>query len=300
MFDLQGYLIERQRQVESWLEASMPAETTPPAVLHQAMRYSVFSGGKRLRPVLCMAAAEAVGARTDAARLPAVAVELLHTYTLVHDDLPCMDDDELRRGKPTCHIAFGEANAVLAGDALQTLAFEVLAQAQPPSRYPPAQLIAELAAAAGSRGVVGGQVEDLAASERGGVSLEHVEFIHEHKTADLFRASLRMGAIAGDATAADLRDLSDYGACIGRAFQVVDDLIDAADDSATDAPCTAQPRNPERGSLTCLSVLTKGKARNLAVRLIGDAKRAVASFPPARVEPLLALADFVLSRAPGP
>jgi geranylgeranyl diphosphate synthase type II len=182
MFDLNTYLNSRRQAVEAELDWKMPIDTTRPSKLHQAMRYSVMAGGKRLRPILCIAACEAVGGQLDNAILPGIAIEILHTYTLIHDDLPCMDDDELRRGRPTAHIVFGEANALLAGDALLTLAFEWLAQTSPPLPYDTSQLIIELATAAGSQGVIGGQVEDLAA-EGQEADADLVDYIHRHKTA---------------------------------------------------------------------------------------------------------------------
>lgn len=225
MFSLANYLEQQRARVEDALEAAMPPETTPPRRLHEAMRYSVLSGGKRLRPILALAAAECVGADTNTVMQPAIAVEILHTYTLIHDDLPCMDDDDERRGKPTSHKVFGEANAVLAGDALQALAFELATR----SPVAPERVACELAMAAGSRGVVGGQVADIAADDQ--MTQEQLTFIHQHKTADLFRAAIRMGAMAGGATNEQLEKLTTYGANVGLAFQVIDDILDADEES---------------------------------------------------------------------
>ena len=161
MSDIKRILEEKLRLINTGLDTHIPSETTRPAELHKAIRYSVFAGGKRIRPLLCLSAAEAVGGTDKNALIPAIAIEALHTYTLIHDDLPCMDNDDLRRGKPTSHVVFGEANAVLVGDALQALAFEILAQCPAPPPYPPNQLVAELSRAAGSHGVVGGQFEDI-------------------------------------------------------------------------------------------------------------------------------------------
>ena len=220
--------------MDAALDRYLPPAETKPRALHEAMRYTVFSGGKRLRPILCIASAEAVGGDFGSAIRPAAAVELLHTYTLVHDDLPCMDNDAERRGIPTCHIAFGEANAVLAGDALQTLAFEILAAAPGSEAFPPHALILELARAAGSRGVVGGQVEDI---RLGGhpVTPEDIEFVHRHKTADLFRASVRMGAMAGGATDEQLDTLTRFALDLGLAFQIADDLLDMQESAEPEA-----------------------------------------------------------------
>jgi len=225
VIELDAYLVETRKRVEAALDRQLPPADTKPRALHEAMRYAVFSGGKRLRPILCIASAEAVGGYPGSAVLPAVAVELMHTYTLVHDDLPCMDDDAERRGIPTCHVAFGEANAVLAGDALQALAFEILAHMPGVDAFPPHAIVLELARAVGSRGVVGGQVEDI---RLGGqpVTPDDIDFVHVHKTADLFRASVRMGAMAGGASDAQLDTLTNFAVDLGLAFQIADDLLD--------------------------------------------------------------------------
>lgn len=221
MFSLETYFKERRALIDQMLDGRMPSAATRPVILHEAMRYSVFSGGKRLRPVLCLAACEAVGGTASDALVPACAIELLHTYTLIHDDLPAMDDDKLRRGKPTCHVKFGEANAILAGDALLTMAFEWLADTP--------LLTKELAQAAGSQGVIAGQVEDLAA-ENAKPNEERVQYIHLNKTAKLFRGAARIGARAGNATEQQLSALTSYGEHLGLAFQLVDDLLDEKQD----------------------------------------------------------------------
>jgi geranylgeranyl diphosphate synthase type II len=275
MLKLSDYIAQHQAAVEAALDAALPLETANPQKLHAAMRYSVLSGGKRLRPILCLAAAECVGAAVDQAIAPAIAVELLHTYTLIHDDLPCMDDDDERRGKPTSHRVFGEANAILAGDALQALAFEMAAQ----SPAAPHLVVRELAKAAGSHGVVGGQVADIAAGET--LTREELEFIHQHKTADLFRAAIRMGAIAGDASEAQLDALTCYGANIGLAFQVIDDILDADD--------------PEDDSCSCIGLYGIQKAKALAEALTSDAIDALAGFGK-QADPLVAIAQHMLER----
>lgn len=236
MFDLKTYMQHKRELVDRALNDALPGENTSPARLHEAMRYSVFSGGKRLRPILCVAAAEAIDPDCEGAIHPAVAIELLHTYTLIHDDLPCMDDDDTRRGKPTNHIVFGEANAVLAGDALQALAFGIIAKASPAQPYEVKQLLAELATAAGSLGVVGGQVEDMACTPAD-LTPEKIEFIHRHKTADLFRAAVRMGAMAAGASAGDLSGLTEFATRIGMVFQLVDDILDGSDGEDDDRSC---------------------------------------------------------------
>jgi len=222
------------------------------------MRYSVLSGGKRLRPILAMAAAECIGVRAESVINPALAIELLHTYTLIHDDLPCMDDDDTRRGKPTSHKVFGEANAILAGDALQALAFELASQ----SPIEQGQVVYELATAAGSQGVVGGQVADIAAGDK--LSQHELEFIHQHKTADLFCAAIRMGAIAAGATKVQLDNLTVYGANIGRAFQIIDDILDAND--------------PDDNSCSCIGLYGIDGAKDLAAILTNNAAEAIITF----------------------
>jgi geranylgeranyl diphosphate synthase type II len=226
MFDLTTYLEAKRIEVDRALDLCLPSAELEPCVLHEAMRYCVFSGGKRLRPVLCIAAAETINPTCTEAMAPALAVELLHTYTLIHDDLPCMDNDDERRGKPTCHIKFGEANAILAGDSLQALAFTVLAGCGRSGET--ASLVAELGLAAGSLGVVGGQVIDIAMT---GKPLDPMtlDFIHQHKTADLFCAAIRMGAIAADASDKQLDTLTRYARSLGVAFQIIDDILDARD-----------------------------------------------------------------------
>lgn len=221
MFDLATYLEQSAGMVNRALDERMPPAEERPAALHAAMRYSVMAGGKRLRPILCLAAAEAVGGRAADALMPALALEVLHTYTLIHDDLPCMDDDDLRRGRPTLHKAYDEATALLAGDALLTLAFEWTAMA-----HPAPVLVRELAVAAGSRGVIAGQVEDLAA-EGGEPDAALVSYVHSRKTGALIRCAVRMGAICAGAAESDLGILSGYGDKIGTAFQIADDILNA-------------------------------------------------------------------------
>ena len=281
MFELNVYLEEKRRVVDAALEEALPAPGRRPAILHEAMRYAVFPGGKRLRPVLCLAAAEAAGGRADSALPAALAVELLHTYTLVHDDLPCMDDDAMRRGRPTCHVRYGIANAVLAGDALQALAFELAARTDPPAPYPAGRVVSELARAAGSLGVVGGQVEDIA-FEDGQGNAETVAFIHRHKTADLFRAALRMGAIAVGSPAERLETLTVYGDNLGLAFQIADDLLDAGD------------LKPD--PMSCLGIYGLAGARERATQHVDRAVAALEGLPPEGAEPLAAVARYVVER----
>jgi geranylgeranyl diphosphate synthase type II len=224
--DLNRWIKRTRALVEKSLRASVPAATTKPATIHRAMRYSLLSGGKRLRPLLCCAASEACGGTARVALPAACAVEMVHAYSLIHDDLPCMDDDDLRRGKPTSHVVFGEGMAVLAGDALLTEAFAVLAKAEPRKRYTAAALVAELASAAGSRGLIAGQVADLEAEGRKPAE-PALYFIHAAKTGMLLRASLKLGAMSAGATSSQLAALDRFGFALGLAFQIQDDILDA-------------------------------------------------------------------------
>ena len=223
--ELPKYLAARSALVDRTLDALLPPAKAKPATIHKAMRYSLFAGGKRMRPVLTLAAAEACGGEIEHALPAACAVECIHTYSLIHDDLPCMDDDDLRRGRPTSHKVFGEGVAVLAGDALLTVAFEILATAKPTARYPMAALIRELAVASGSRWLIGGQVADLEGEGRA-LSGADLKYIHRCKTAALLTASIRLGAMSANATDARLRGLTDFGQALGLAFQVIDDILD--------------------------------------------------------------------------
>ncbi len=219
--------------VERGLDRHLPPAATRPERLHQAMRYSLEAGGKRLRPVLVLAAAELFGAPEDAAVPAAVAIECLHTYSLIHDDLPCMDNDDLRRGRPTAHRAFDEATALLAGDALLTHAFALLATAYSTTPALSRALVAELADAAGSRRLIGGQMEDLLAEKSASATADQLDFIHLNKTAAMIEASLVMGALVGGASETTQTALRQAGRAVGLAFQIVDDVLDATADSAT-------------------------------------------------------------------
>ena len=223
--DLKTYLTTRTAEVDAAMDAFLPKAKERPATIHAAMRYSIFAGGKRLRPVLCLAAAEVCGGEISAALAPACAVELMHTYSLVHDDLPAMDDDDLRRGRPTCHKVYGEGMAVLCGDALLTESFAVLAQVAPTKRYSTRDFIAELAETGGSRKLIGGQVMDLEGEGKKLTKRDLVR-IHEAKTAALLTTSLRLGAMTANATPAKLEALTLFGHALGLAFQVIDDILD--------------------------------------------------------------------------
>ena len=271
--DAPGYLAERGALLEPFLAAALPPADEAPAALHAAMRHLLFPGGKRLRPGLCFAACEAVGGAPERALPAAAAVELVHTYSLVHDDLPCMDDDDERRGRATVHVVFGEATAVLAGDALLALAFEVLARAGD------AAAVAELARAAGSRELVGGQALDLAVQDETFVDAAAIEAIHRKKSAALIAASIGLGARLGGADAALHARMVGFGLDVGLGFQIADDLLDADEDGA--------------GSLAV--ALGGPVARARAESLLGGALARITDLG-ARAEPLRELARHAVRR----
>lgn len=231
---LKSYLLVKKELIDTHLDAHLPSDLTPPSKIHEAMRYSVFAGGKRLRPILTLAAAEACGGSETDALFPACATELLHTYSLIHDDLPAMDDDDLRRGRPTSHKVFGEAIAVLAGDALQAEAFHFIAQTPAATKFPVAEYLKEFAVCAGSTQLIGGQILDLE-GEGADTLLSHEELIaiHERKTAALLITSIRLGAMTADAADQQLTALTTFGYNLGLAFQVIDDILDVTADTAT-------------------------------------------------------------------
>lgn len=246
-----------------------------------------------MRPILCLAAAEAVGGRKEDALLPAAALELFHTFTLIHDDLPAMDDDRLRRGKPTCHVAFDEATAILAGDALLSLSFEVLAAEAKLETKCGNRLLAELAAAAGTQGVAGGQMEDIEA-EGAPPTAEAVREIHERKTAALFRAAVRIGGMAGGATDAQLRALTAYGGMMGLAFQIMDDVLNET--SSLEALGKAAKSDSKRGKMTYVRVFGLEASRAKAGELVSLAKKELAGLD-GPVDALAGIADLVVTRS---
>ncbi len=275
------------RRVDEALARLLPPANERPARLHKAMHYSLFAGGKRLRPILCIRACEACGGLADDAIEAACALEILHTSTLVHDDLPAMDDDTLRRGKPTCHIQFDEATAILAGDALLSMAFEVLAR-QPDGTA----LVLELAQTVGSRGVIGGQAVDLAA-ENQSPDAETVAFIHTNKTAALLRASVIMGGICAGADSQTLEALATYGENIGLAFQITDDLLD---ETATVEELGKDiGSDQEKGKMTWQAVHGLDKAKEDAAIFTDTAREALALLGK-NARPLQELAKLLLKR----
>lgn len=285
---LDAYLRHVTAAVDQSLRRALPAETVDPATIHRAMRYSIFAGGKRLRPVLCVAAAEACGGAVRDALPAACAVECVHTYSLIHDDLPCMDDDDLRRGRPTSHKVFGEGIAVLAGDALLTLAFEILAKAD----YPTAQVVRILADAAGSRRLIAGQVADLEAEGRL-VTLADVRFIHERKTAALLEASLVLGGISARADEVRLGALKKFGRNLGLAFQIIDDILDVT--QTTEKLGKSAGKDVSAAKATYPAVLGMEAARREAHRTTRAARKALDPFG-ASAGRLHELADYLLDR----
>src|SRR5216110_965796 len=228
--NIKTYLVSRQKLIERALDRYLPKANTKPATLHRAMRYSLFAGGKRLRPILCLAAADACGGKVGNALPLACALECIHTYSLVHDDLPSMDDDDFRRGRPTCHKVFGDGVAVLAGDALLTVAFEIVSKARPAPRYNMSILLREVAVAAGSQKLIAGQVADLEAEGRN-VKRDELRFIHENKTAAILRSAFRLGAMSANADPKKLSAITQFGHGLGLAFQVIDDILDVTQTS---------------------------------------------------------------------
>ena len=287
-FTLSTYLAHGARWIEDALDRLVPPATTRPAPLHAAMRHSLFAGGKRLRPILCAASAEACGANRDIALFPAAAIECLHTYTLIHDDLPCMDDDDLRRGVPTCHKVFGEATALLAGDALQALAFELAAQT-PAEALP---IVRELARASNSTGVVGGQVEDML-GEHLPPDEDRLRFIQQHKTGDLIICACRMGVLAARGSPAAWDAATRYGAAIGEAFQIADDLLNAT--STAKQLGKAVGTDAAREKTTALSVYGMDGAQKRLQELIDAALESLPNFP-GNTTPLAALARHIATR----
>ena len=293
MFDLQSWSDERLAAVEQALDAWVTADA--PASLGAAMRYAVLDGGKRLRPLLVCAASDAVGGDPVAAMRAACAVELIHAYSLVHDDLPSMDNDVLRRGKPTVHVAFGEACALLAGDALQALAFELLTP-DDGSVAPPVQarLCRLLALAAGHAGMAGGQAIDLASVARR-LSRDELQHMHRLKTGALLQGSVLMGAACGRADGRALTALTSYGAALGLAFQVVDDILDVTSDSATLGKTAGKDAAQDKP--TYVSLMGLAEAQTYAQSLLNEAQQALADSGLADIGALRALANRVVNRS---
>jgi geranylgeranyl diphosphate synthase, type II len=287
-----AYWSSRQKLVEAALQKALPAASVKPKTLHRAMRYSIFAGGKRLRPILCVAAAETVcGAFRDALPL-ACAVECIHTYSLIHDDLPSMDNDDFRRGKPTSHKVFGEAVAILAGDALLTIAFEMAASCRSWPRYTHADVVLELARASGSQALVAGQIADLE-GEGKKITEAQLRYIHECKTAALIQASIRLGAMAGNATPKQLATLTVFGRSLGLAFQVIDDILDIT--QTTEQLGKSAGKDLQAQKATYPAVLGLKRAQQEAERLTRQALDALKPLG-RRAEALHAISDYLLKR----
>ncbi|PYN42141.1 MAG: polyprenyl synthetase [Candidatus Rokuibacteriota bacterium] len=294
-FDLDAYLKERRQLVDAALDGFLPREDTPPPSVHRAMRYSVLAGGKRLRPILVIAGAELVGAQPSRVIPTACALEMIHTYSLIHDDLPAMDDDDYRRGRLTNHKMFGDAIAILAGDALLTLAFQLVAQNAALTGVDArvvCDVVAEIAVAAGTLGMVGGQVVDIE-SEGKTLTPEALEYIHIHKTAALLRASLSVGARLGGADVAALAAVGDAGQSLGLAFQIIDDILDVEGSLATLGKTAGSDERKQKVTYPALHGIEA--SRREARRLIERTKSRLAVFG-ARSAPVCALADFVVER----
>ncbi len=293
MTDFLAWTQACQARIESLLADLLPSPQIAPRRLHEAMRYAVLGGGKRVRPLLAFAAAEVTGASADRAQYAAAAVELIHAYSLVHDDMPAMDNDALRRGKPTVHVEFDEATALLVGDALQSLAFEALAHPGL-SDNPAAQLdmVRLLAQASGSRGMAGGQAIDLASVGKP-LDLTELEFMHIHKTGALIRASVQLGAQCGTLQDTTRSALDHYAKCIGLAFQVVDDVLDAEASTATLGKTAGKDAADNKP--TYVSLLGVARARELAQQLRTDAYAALIDIGEPALR-LRQLADFVVER----
>lgn len=295
-FDLNSYLKERCELVDSRLQLAMPSENEPPMSLHMSMRYSTFAGGKRIRPLLLLAACETFGGELSAALPAACAMEMIHTYSLIHDDLPAMDNDDFRRGKPTNHKVFGDAVAVLAGDALLTQAFILLSSPFFASNVPAERIlnvIHEFAYAAGSRGMAGGQIVDMESEGKTDLDLPTVEFIHIHKTGALIKASVKCGAILGGADDRQLTSIIRYGEALGLAYQIADDILDIEGTTAEIGKDAGSDQ--ARSKATFPAVIGIRESRRRAAELHEIALDAIAEFDE-KAEPLRALASYILAR----
>jgi geranylgeranyl diphosphate synthase, type II len=293
-FDLKAYLAARVAQVDEALDRVLPPETEAPPTLHRAMRYSVQAGGKRLRPILVIAGAEAVGGGATQVMETACALELIHTYSLIHDDLPAMDNDDYRRGRLTNHKVFGEAIAILAGDALLTLAFKLIAinGARTGDARIIAALVTDIADAAGTDGMVGGQVVDIQ-SEGKAVSAETLDYIHTHKTAALIRASLCAGALIAGGTPSQRAAITACGEALGLAFQIVDDILDVEGSTEELGKTAGKDAQQQKATYPAYHGLEASRAK--ARVLIDQAKHALEPLGE-RAEPIRALADFIFDR----
>ena len=291
-FVLNSYLLELTAAVNRALDRCLPKAKTRPSTIHTAMRYSLFAGGKRLRPALCLAAAEACGGTREAALPFACAVECIHTYSLVHDDLPAMDNDDFRRGQPTSHKVYGEGIAILAGDGLLTQAFEIIVQGKATRRYSHQAMVLDLAQASGSLQLIAGQVADLE-GEGKKISEQDLKYIHERKTSALLRCAVRLGGMSANCTASQLQALSNFGYYVGLAFQVIDDILDVT--QTTEQLGKTAGKDVAAQKATYPSIIGLEKSRAIARRLTAKAYEALQPFK-GRAEALEALAKYLLER----
>ena len=293
--DIKKYLEHKREDVDRFLESAMPAEDAPPATLHKAMRYSLFAGGKRVRPILAIASCEAIAGSSPSILPVASALELIHTYSLIHDDLPAMDNDDYRRGKLTNHKVFGEAMAILAGDALLTMAFDLVSRPELANGLEPraqVRVIQELAAGSGNVGMVGGQVADIEAEGKD-IDLATLEGMHRWKTGKLIRASVRIGGIVGEASTQQLERLTAYAEDVGLAFQIADDVLNVTgtrEELGKDANTDAS-----RGKKTYPAFFGVDGARKLAGERVASAVRQLKDFDK-QADPLRELALYITSR----
>lgn len=291
-FDLERFLAAATASVNDALGGFLPSETTRPATIHKAMRYSLFAGGKRMRPALCLAAAAACGGRETEALPLACAVECIHTYSLIHDDLPAMDNDDYRRGKLTNHKVFGEGIAVLAGDALLTQAFEIAAKSKGWPRYSHQRIVLEIAQAAGSLQLIAGQVADLEGEGRK-ISVQQLRYIHERKTSALLCCSVRLGGMSANCSPAQLKALTDFGYHVGLAFQVIDDILDVTQTSEQLGKTAGKDTKAQKA--TYPSIVGLEKSRKIAEQLTNKAFASLQAFR-GKAKALEAMAEFLLKR----
>ena len=294
VFDFKEYMHNAGEEINRALDEALPMR--PPETVHEAMRYSLLAGGKRIRPALCLAACELVGGNRSIAMPTACALEMIHTMSLIHDDLPSMDDDDFRRGVPTCHKVYGEEVAILAGDALLAYSFEHIARCTD-TRVVPAdkvlRIITEVGKAVGGEGLVGGQVVDIQ-SEGKDVGIETLEYIHEHKTAVLLEAAVVTGALCGGATDEEVEKLRHYASCVGLAFQVIDDILDVT--QTTEQLGKTAGKDVAVEKTTYPKILGIEKSKEVAEKLISDAKAELSDYDARRAAPLLALAEYIARR----
>ena len=292
--EVREFFASARARVDARLDQLIPAESIEPTLVHQAMRWSLFAGGKRLRPALLLASGRAFGAQDSHLLDAACALEMIHTYSLIHDDLPSMDDDDLRRGRPTCHIRYGEATAILAGDALQTLAFQTIAEAEALNPEVRVRVIREVARAAGTpSGMVAGQAYDLAAESRADVTGEELERIHHYKTGALIAAAVRCGALISEARDADVEAITQYGRLLGLLFQITDDLLDVTATLEDLGKTPGKDARARKATYPALYGVEDTRERATSVHSQACAALEQIESP---TDTLRAIADFILAR----